>query len=110
MSVAAVRMRYLGITRNLENLGRSTTAKSDRRESRSHCDAGRLRAGRNGRSLRRYCARSHDLRADDLRDDAGLCGDRPADDCEYGEPFYFFTIAAGTHLRSPGSAGWHTPA
>ena len=47
---------------------------------------------------------------DDLRDDAGLCGHRPADDCEPGEPFHFFTTAAGAHLRSPGGAGWHTPA
>ena len=62
-----------------------------------------------GRGLRRYCARSDDLGGDDLRDDAGLCGHRPADDCESGEPFHLFTIAAAAHLRSPGSTGWHSP-
>ena len=60
--------------------------------------------------LRGYRARSYDLSSDDLRDDAGLCGHRPADDFESGESFHFFTTAAAAHLRSPGSTGWHTPA
>ena len=51
-----------------------------------------------------------DVGPDDLRDDAGLCGYRPADDCKFGEPFHFFTTAAGAHLRGSGSAGWNTPA
>ena len=71
---------------------------------------GRLCAGRDGRCLRGNRARSDDLGADDLRDDAGLRGDRPADDCESGEPFHFFTTAAPAHLRGPGSARWYTPA
>src|SRR5208283_6211428 len=75
-----------------------------------HRDAGRLRAGRDGRGLRWDRARSDDLSADDLRDDAGLCGDRPTHDCESGEPVHRFTIAARAHLRSAGRAGWHTPA
>ena len=62
-----------------------------------------------GRGLRGYRARSYDLSGDDLRDDAGLCGHRPADDFESGEPFHFFKTAAAAHLRSPGSTRWHTP-
>jgi CIC family chloride channel protein len=64
----------------------------------------------NGSSLRGYRARPYDLGGDDLRNDAGLRGHRAADDCEPGEPFHFFPIAAATHLRSFGSTGWHTPA
>jgi len=50
-----------------------------------HRDARSIRTGRDGRGVRGGCARSHDFGADDLRDDAGLCRDRPADDCESGE-------------------------
>ena len=74
-----------------------------------HRDSGCLCISRDGRGLCGYRARSDDLGADDLRDDAGLCRHRPADDCELGEPFHFLTTAAGANLRSLSSAGWHTP-
>ncbi len=41
---------------------------------------------------------------------ARLCGHRPADDCQSGEFFHLFTIAAAAYLYGPGSPGWHTPA
>src|SRR5271169_4037358 len=71
-------------------------------------NAGALRACRDGRGFRGYRACSNDLGTDDLRNDAGLCGDRPADDCESSKPFHLFTTATSAHLRSPGSAGRHT--
>jgi hypothetical protein len=40
----------------------------------------------------------------------GLCGDRPPNDCQSGESFHCFSVAARADLRSPGRAGWHTPA
>ena len=75
-----------------------------------HRDGGRLCASRNGRRLCGYCARSYDLGLDDLRDDTGLRGHRPADDRQFGEPFHFFTTAAGAHLRGLGCTGWNSPA
>ena len=78
--------------------------------TRPHRDGGCLRAGRDGRGLRGYRTRSHDLGGDDLRDDPGLCGHRAADDCEFDEPVHLVTIAAAAYIRSPGRAGWHTPA
>src|ERR1019366_62250 len=78
--------------------------------ARPYSHTGRLCAGGNGSSLRGHRARSYDFSGDDLRDDAGLCRHRPADDCESGEPFHFLTIAAAAHLRGLGSTGWNTPA
>ena len=65
-------------------------------------NGGCLCAGGDGSRVRGYRARSHDFGADDLRDDAGLCGHRPADDCESGEPLHFFTFAAA----SPSTKRW----
>src|SRR5271165_7501048 len=78
--------------------------------TRLHSNGWSLCIGRDGRGLRGYCARSNDLGPDDLRDDAGLRGYRPADDREFGEPFHFLTTSAPAHLRGPGSTGRHTPA
>lgn len=75
-----------------------------------HSDAGRLCASGDGSCLRGDSPRSDDLGANDLRDDAGLCGYRPIDDCEPGKPVHLFAAATPAHLRGPGSTGRHTPA
>ena len=63
-----------------------------------HRYAGRLCTRRYGRSLCGHRARADDFSSDDLRDDAGLCSDRPAHDCQPGKPLHCFTIAARTNL------------
>ena len=75
--------------------------------TRLHRSARCIRIGRDGRGLRGYRACSYDLGADDLRDDARLCGHRSIDDFKLGEPFHFFATSAAAYLRSPGSTGWH---
>lgn len=63
-----------------------------------------------GIGVRWHRARSHDVSADDFRDDTGLCGHRPVDDFEPGQSFHFFATAEAADLRSPCNTGWNTSA
>ena len=42
--------------------------------------------------------------------DAGLCGNRAANDLKPGELFHFLEVSSGSRFTSSGGAGWHSSA